>query len=207
MERWDHFFPVFDGWLRELSRRKPVLDLGTFHGFRKELAGYEDLFPPRTYYSMDYHVMVVPGRRPPDVDGDICDLPFRSASVDGVICKDVLEHVEQPQRAIDEIFRVLSGHGAILATVPYLHPYHGSPSEKNRDLWRFTWEGVQWLFRRFSVVQIVPAGGLVFVAKMYAPARLRRALFTRRLAPVVNSVDRILRTRNATHMYIVWAEK
>src|SRR5689334_5039597 len=50
--------------------------------------------------------------------GDVCDLPFAGASFDLVLATDILEHVEDDQRAIGEIARVLRPGGRALITVP-----------------------------------------------------------------------------------------
>jgi SAM-dependent methyltransferase len=50
--------------------------------------------------------------------GDVCDLPFAGASFDLVLATDILEHVEEDQRAIGEIARVLRPGGRALITVP-----------------------------------------------------------------------------------------
>ena len=38
---------------------------------------------------------------------DAHDLPFRDNSFDAIICQAVLEHVADPYRCVDEIYRVL----------------------------------------------------------------------------------------------------
>jgi ubiquinone/menaquinone biosynthesis C-methylase UbiE len=45
-------------------------------------------------------------------------LPFAAAGFDGVICLDVLEHVQQPARVLAEMHRVLRPGGVVLTTVP-----------------------------------------------------------------------------------------
>jgi len=50
--------------------------------------------------------------------GDVCDLPFADASFDLVLATDILEHVEDDQRAVREIARVLRPGGHVLITVP-----------------------------------------------------------------------------------------
>lgn len=45
---------------------------------------------------------------------DLTHLPFRDAAVDKVACIDVLEHVEEPQKALDEMSRVLRSGGQML---------------------------------------------------------------------------------------------
>ena len=47
----------------------------------------------------------------------VCDLeqlPIRDNAIDKVASIDVLEHIERPQRVVDEISRVLSSHGQML---------------------------------------------------------------------------------------------
>jgi ubiquinone/menaquinone biosynthesis C-methylase UbiE len=47
----------------------------------------------------------------------VCDLehlPIRNMTVDKIACIDVLEHVERPQKAVNEISRILRSHGQML---------------------------------------------------------------------------------------------
>jgi 2-polyprenyl-3-methyl-5-hydroxy-6-metoxy-1,4-benzoquinol methylase len=51
------------------------------------------------------------------VVGDLEHLPFRSGSVDAVVCDDTIEHVPDDRRAVAELAAVLRPHGlAVLAT-------------------------------------------------------------------------------------------
>ena len=52
---------------------------------------------------------------------DIISLPFADCSLDAVICSEVLEHVDSPQKSIEELIRVLKP-GGILA-LAYLDIY------------------------------------------------------------------------------------
>lgn len=202
----DHFYPFFERCLKEVAARSPVLDLGTFHACRKELGRYRHLFGRTQYFAMDYYVVrAAPGVEAPDVDGDICHLPFATESAGGVICKEVLEHVFEPERAVAEMHRVLKPGGLLYCSVPALYPYHGSPERKYHDLWRFTREGVTHMFRRFAAVEVAPAGGVAFVLKAYAPGRVR--LLLGRLPWLVNAADRLIPTTNLTPLWMVRAVK
>lgn len=77
-----------------------------------------------------------------DVAGDATRLPFRDGSMDGVVILNVLEHVENPIRAVSEIRRILSPGGIVYAVVPFIFPYHEAP----RDNWRYTVSGLSILF-------------------------------------------------------------
>ena len=50
--------------------------------------------------------------------GDICDMPFEANSMDLVVATDIVEHVEDDQKALDEIHRILKPGGHALLTVP-----------------------------------------------------------------------------------------
>ena len=52
------------------------------------------------------------------VQGDLLALPFPDASFDLVICFEAIEHVEDPQRALDEIRRVVRPTGLAVVSSP-----------------------------------------------------------------------------------------
>jgi ubiquinone/menaquinone biosynthesis C-methylase UbiE len=54
------------------------------------------------------------------VTGDVSKLPYKNNFFDIVSCMDVLEHIENEEKAIKEIFRVLKPGGELILTVPAL---------------------------------------------------------------------------------------
>lgn len=54
-----------------------------------------------------------------DVKADICNLPFKDASYDFIICNHVLEHIPDDTKAMQELFRVLTPGGTAILQVPY----------------------------------------------------------------------------------------
>jgi uncharacterized protein YbaR (Trm112 family)/SAM-dependent methyltransferase len=80
--------------------------------------------------------------------GDAHKLPWRTASVDGVLIQGVLEHVVDPQRIVAEIFRVLRPGGPVYAEVPFQQHFHLDPL----DLRRYTVDGFEQLFQAFERV-------------------------------------------------------
>ena len=52
------------------------------------------------------------------VKGDALDLPYADGTFDCVIASEILEHVPQDDRAIDELVRVLKPGGELAVTVP-----------------------------------------------------------------------------------------
>lgn len=67
-----------------------------------------------------------PDHSPPVMVGDICNLPFADAEFDGVVCGEVLEHLDDDRAAVREIARVLRPGGALVASVP-------------ANPWRYDW--------------------------------------------------------------------
>lgn len=114
-----------------------TLDLGAQTG------PYAAHFPRRV--ALDLH----PG---PGVHvvGDAQALGFADASFDVVLCTEMLEHVPEPQRAIDEMRRVLRPGGLLLLTTRFLFPIHDAP----HDYFRYTKYGLRHLLRRFDILEL-----------------------------------------------------
>lgn len=79
---------------------------------------------------------------------DILDLRFPNGSFDIAVCNAVLEHVEDPTGAIEELSRVLRPGGRIWVEVPFNQPYHASPD----DFWRTTPEGLRIWMAEFGEI-------------------------------------------------------
>jgi SAM-dependent methyltransferase len=77
-------------------------------------------------------------------------IPLPDESVTQIISDTVLEHVTDPVGAVKEMHRLLMSGGLVYATIPFLYPFHSSPS----DYHRFTKEGILELFSDFEIVEI-----------------------------------------------------
>lgn len=67
---------------------------------------------------------------------------------DGVASISVLEHINKPWLAAEEIIRVLKPGGIVYHFVPFSFPYHGSPA----DYYRYTPAAMEELFEGFEVL-------------------------------------------------------
>jgi len=56
---------------------------------------------------VDYKILDQVGDYCPDIVGDIHNLPFLDNSQEAIICIAVLEHVENPIKAMEEMYRTL----------------------------------------------------------------------------------------------------
>ncbi|TSA45583.1 class I SAM-dependent methyltransferase, partial [bacterium] len=119
----------------------------------KGMRKYEALFAGKKYVTLDKEA-----KYQPDLVGDVHAIPLPDSSVDAVICKAVLEHVEEPGRAVGEIYRILRPGGKALFYVPFIYPYH---AEKGvyKDFYRFSKDAVEYLFRDFSKVEYIGVRG------------------------------------------------
>lgn len=84
-----------------------------------------------------------------DVVANITNLPFQTNSVDVVVCDQVLEHVSEPDHAVQEIHRILKPGGRAYISTPFLYPFHASPS----DFQRWTIAGYRKLLGEFEIIE------------------------------------------------------
>ena len=86
---------------------------------------------------IDYKILDPVPDYNPDIVGDIHDLPFEDNSKEAILCLAVLEHVHNPIKAMEELYRVLKPGGKLLIYVPFLYYYHAHEGYYG-DYWRFT---------------------------------------------------------------------
>ncbi|WP_342642041.1 methyltransferase domain-containing protein [Rhodoligotrophos ferricapiens] len=103
---------------------------------------------------------------------DAHQMPLPSNHFDAVVIQAVLEHVVEPQRVVEEIWRVLKPGGLVYAETPFMQQVH----EGAYDFTRFTESGHRYLFRDFDAVASGASGGpgLQF---MWSADYLARSLF------------------------------
>jgi len=98
--------------------------------------------------------------------------PIRSGSVDRVVLDTVLEHVPEPHKVVDEIFRILRPGGTAVCLAPFIFPYHAYP----RHYFNMSTDGLEFLFRRFSRCTVEtnmgPTTALVNLASEYVGVAL-----------------------------------
>jgi SAM-dependent methyltransferase len=82
--------------------------------------------------------------------------PVESATIDVVLCTQVLEHVENLELFRSEIDRILKADGLIVLSVPFLYGEHDAP----RDYWRFTAAGIEKFFCGAELLECKKIGGV-----------------------------------------------
>lgn len=160
-----HYDPAFfkKSITRIFSEKRRVLDIGG--GLRVDRSRNNRRGPSRKWLlplleKAEYRVIDRVPDYHPDLVGDIHALPLADASVDAVICLSVLEHVEDPLRAMREIHRVLVPGGYAFLYVPFLYYYHAEHGYY-KDYWRFTKDAVDYMCRDFSSIERMPVRGAI----------------------------------------------
>ncbi len=154
---------LLDKQIRKFSHyiKGKVLDVGA-----GEFNRYSGYFKYSEYVRMDpRHVEHA------DVVGSADNIPLPDESFDSVVCTQVFEHLENPQKSAEEIYRVLRKGGYVLLTVPQMNELHEEPY----DFFRYTKFGLKSMFEKpgFEVVEIDQRGG--YYSTM-AQMRIRHAI-------------------------------
>lgn len=85
---------------------------------------------------------------------------------DIVLCMNVLEHVFDYQKAIQNIFNSLKPGGIVIVLVPVFYPLHDEPN----DFWRFTEHALRKLLQDFKGVKIKHSGLRQYPSAYYVEA-------------------------------------
>lgn len=79
---------------------------------------------------------------------DMQNLPYSENQFNIVISDQVIEHLENPKKAIAESFRVLKKNGIAIHTTCFINYIHYFP----KDYWRFSPDALQFLCKNFSEI-------------------------------------------------------
>jgi len=149
---------------------------------------WKELFEP----FVDEHVGVdlVPSARNPsavDVIAGAYEIPLEDGYADTILITSVLEHLEEPKRAIAECRRLLKPGGHMILTAPFIWPLHEQP----RDFYRYTPDSLRYLLGEagFELLELEPLAGAwktLALEISYALRRYRRGAAT----PLVDGTTR-----------------
>ena len=111
------------------------------------------------------------------------DIPFQNEHFDGLICTEVLEHVYNHQKLINEMFRVMKPGADGIITTPWSARYHYIPY----DFFRYTPSSLKKMFSQFSHLEIINRGSdisnivnkaIVLWFRNLLPSKLWKFIFT-----------------------------
>lgn len=207
-------YKIYNGLLQKAVRQYAfgrLLDIGC------ATKPYKEMFEPfiLEYIGLD-HQGTIHNRQEIDIYGCATNIPQENNSYDTVFCGTVLEHIEEPGKAISEMNRVLKENGIVILTAPFFWHLHEEP----RDFYRFTKYGLRYLFEKngFSIVELQAFSGfyvtflqeLVYYMQRFKRGRIFSSVITvfgsiiQAVAYLLNKHDK---SENFTCLYLVVARK
>ena len=109
---------------RLLLRQFERLDAGCVLDVGAKGSPYTRVIPATQYMRLD-----IDPASDPDICCDIHDLDWKAHSFDTVVAVEVLEHLYDPQLALDRVWHVLRPGGICIASTRFLYRYHPDPHE------------------------------------------------------------------------------
>lgn len=127
---------------------------------------------------------------------DMQNLPYENNSFDFVISDQVIEHLEDPKKAIKESYRVLNKGGIAIHTTCFINYIHLFPG----DFWRFSPAALRHLCKDFSKILCCESwGNRIAILLCFISDKLRSL----RIPEIKWSVRRFLATYNEERYPIV----
>src|SRR5215213_1224735 len=167
---------------------------------------YESLYRPLTSSQVGCDIIQSDKHRV-DVICPVTELLFSNGTFDTVLCTQVLEHVFEYDKMMNEIFRVLKPGGHLILTVPFAWELHEEPY----DFFRYTKHALKQLFEQtgFEIDYIKPNGGkwaAIYQLRnnmMYSSFRKRKT-FLNKLKKLLYMELRLTQLRNH---FAIWMDK
>ena len=137
--------------------RGTLLDIGCGRmPYRSEIEPLVD-----KYLGLDHPLVsrLYHGKWKPDILADATKIPLKDKTIDTILLLQVLEHLDDPEKALSEMFRILRPGGVVIGALPFLYPIHDSPY----DMARYTDQMLRKIFEKagFQVVTITKEGSFV----------------------------------------------
>ena len=202
-------YPFLNKEFSKIESNKRVLTIGSGGEINKLILDYS------MHNNFDITSFDIDDKMNPDILGDICSYDFANVKFDYIIIAEVLEHLHSPQKAVDNIYKILEEKGTVIVTVPFIFPIHETPY----DYYRYTKYGLSFLFRNFKDVDInernswIEAINVLFVrlvmdkknmSRLFAPLFIIMAFIN---LPFVYILSKIINTNFITSGYLLTAKK
>ena len=152
-----------------------------------------------------------------DLIGSAYQIPAENDTFDSALCTAVLEHLEEPELALQECYRVLKKGGIAVYSIPFIWHIHEEP----RDFYRYSKYGIEYLFNKvgFETLQLEALSGFwitfgqlfVYYLLRFNRGPLRWFKIISILGLLIQGIvfllDKIDKAEDWTWMYIIAAKK
>ena len=134
----------------------------------------------KTVVPDEYQVVTVDinPRNKPDIVANALEIPVKNKTFKYIVCSWCFEHLEEPEKVLDEFYRILTDGGYLYLTANMAWHIH----ERPRDFYRFTEYGLQYLFSKnckweiLSIKETLGFWGTITQLMNYKLAALLRGL-------------------------------
>lgn len=122
------------------QKGEKILDLGCGTGYYLFLLSSLPVYLSLTGLDNDKKALdearvTLKGKKIKFIQGDSHNLPFKNNTFDKVVCSEVLEHLDNDEKTLKEIFRILKPDGVAVFSVPSLE-------------FPFFWDPINWILQR-----------------------------------------------------------
>lgn len=179
---------------------------------------YKDMLEPfvTDHIGLD-HAATLHDKSNIDLFGTAYHIPTKDDAFNSAICTAVLEHLEEPEKALRECFRVLKPGGHAIYSVPFIWHIHEEP----RDFYRYSTYGLKYLFEKagFEIIEIKALSGfwvtfgqlLIYNIYRFNKGPIRWLHFLDAIGLLIQFISYILdnidKSEQWTWMYMVTAAK
>ena len=156
-----------------MSKEGLVLDCG---------GGDRRISDPR-YINFEYQHFELP-----HVYGDAHKLPFCDGVFDLVLSQAVLEHMTNPFKAVEEIYRITKPGGEVYAEMAFMQPLHAVPYHYfNGTIW-----GIEELFKNFKIIDISWFGNLSKTVEWFMDlAEVKKKMGTKKYSRLISQLKEV----------------
>ncbi len=175
---------ILEAMIAKISENKPfkILNIGIATGATSEmLQKYGEV--TSVEYDQDCVDFVNEVVKIPVMHGSILELPFKDSSFDIVCAFDVIEHIEDDQKGVDEMMRVCKQDAHIFVTVPAYMSLWSDHDIINHHFRRYTIAQLKSLFKKSGKIIFSSYFNSIFFIPIFFARKLANLLKSKNEPP------------------------